>query len=47
MVNDLPVGGNEIGDIYYVADLGISCIYTEDGWEILNDKEMKNPFKSV
>ena len=47
MVNDLPVGGNEIGDIYYVADLGVSCIYTEDGWEILNDQEMKNPFKSV
>ena len=43
MVDNLPVGGNEIGDIYYVADLGITCIYTKDGWQEIG----KNPFQSV
>lgn len=47
MVNDLPVGGNEIGDIYYLADLGVSCIYTKDGWEAIKDGEIENPFHSL
>ena len=47
MVDNLPVGGNEIGDIYYLADLGVSCIYTKDGWEVISDREIKNPFGSV
>lgn len=47
MVDNLPVSGNEIGDIYYLADLEVSCIYTKDGWEVLSDKNIKNPFQSL
>lgn len=42
MVNDLPTEGNEIGDIYYIADLGVSYIYTTLGWQIINDEDIKN-----
>ena len=47
MVNDLPVGGNEIGDIYYLADLGVLCIYTKDGWEAIKDGVIKDTFHSL
>lgn len=46
-VNNLPEYGNEIGDMYYLVDLGAICIYTKNGWEIRNDENMQYPFKSI
>lgn len=44
MVDNLPVNGNEIGDIYNIADSGTTCIYTKYGWKVLDDENIKNIF---
>lgn len=41
-VNELPIGNNKIGDIYYITDLGVSCIYTKLGWQVINEHDIKN-----
>lgn len=47
MVDNLPTSNNEIGDIYYLPDLKVSCIYTKDGWEAIGDGDIKNPFQNL
>ena len=47
MINDLPVNGNEIGDIYSLASSGTSCIYTKNGWKILDDENIEEVFQSI
>lgn len=47
MVDNLPTSNNKIGDIYYLPDLKVSCIYTKDGWEAIGDGDIKNPFQNL